>query len=103
MALEMLVLTVVLAANVGLALKARRLPSGGRRKSLVLFAAFHTGFFATIVGLLILGWLLIQSGKTNQEIADQLFISLATVKDHNHNIFRKCGVRNRLELSNLFR
>ena len=45
---------------------------------------------------------LIQAGKTNQEIADQLYISVATVKDHNHNIFRKCGTRNRLELANLF-
>jgi DNA-binding CsgD family transcriptional regulator len=45
---------------------------------------------------------LICAGKTNQEIADQLFISLATVKDHNHNIFRKTGVRNRVELANLF-
>ncbi len=45
---------------------------------------------------------LIQAGKTNQEIADILFISVATVKDHNHNLFRKCGVRNRLELANLF-
>jgi len=47
--------------------------------------------------------LLIQAGKTNQEIADELFISLATVKDHNNNLFRKCRVRNRVELSNLFR
>jgi len=46
---------------------------------------------------------LIQAGKTNQEIADDLFISVATVKDHNHNLFRKAGVRNRLELANLFR
>ena len=46
---------------------------------------------------------LIQAGKTNQEIADNLFISVATVKDHNHNLFRKTGVRNRLELANLFR
>jgi len=46
---------------------------------------------------------LIQAGRTNQEIADELFISVATVKDHNHNLFRKCGVRNRLELANLFR
>lgn len=47
--------------------------------------------------------LLIQAGKTNQEIADKLFISVATVKDHNNNLFRKCGVRNRVELANLFR
>ena len=46
---------------------------------------------------------LIQAGKTNQEIADELFISIATVKDHNHNLFNKAGVRNRLELANLFR
>ena len=38
----------------------------------------------------------------NQEIADKLFISVATVKDHNHNIFKKCGTRNRLELASLF-
>ena len=47
--------------------------------------------------------LLIQEGRTNKEIADQLFISIATVKDHNNNLFRKCGVRNRVELANLFR
>ena len=45
---------------------------------------------------------LIRAGKTNQEIADQLFISVATVKDHNYNVFRKTGVRNRVELANLF-
>jgi DNA-binding NarL/FixJ family response regulator len=46
---------------------------------------------------------LIGVGRSNQEIADRLFVSLATVKDHNHNIFRKTGVRSRLELANLFR
>ena len=46
---------------------------------------------------------LIQAGRTNQEIADQLFLSLATVKDYNNRLFRKCGVRNRVELANLFR
>lgn len=46
---------------------------------------------------------LIQAGKTNREIAESLFISVATVKDHNNNLFRKCGVRNRVELGNLFR
>jgi len=46
---------------------------------------------------------LVRAGRTNQEIADQLFISLPTVKDHNYNIFRKTGVRNRVELVNLFR
>jgi DNA-binding CsgD family transcriptional regulator len=46
---------------------------------------------------------LIGAGLSNQEVADRLFISLATVKDHNHHIFRKTGVRSRLELANLFR
>ena len=44
---------------------------------------------------------LICLGKTNQEIADQLFISLATVKDHNYVAFQKLGVRNRTELTRL--
>ena len=46
---------------------------------------------------------LICAGRTNQEIAEKLFISVATVKDHNYNTFRKTGVRNRVELTNLFR
>jgi DNA-binding CsgD family transcriptional regulator len=44
---------------------------------------------------------LICLGKTNQEIADQLFISLTTVKDHNYSTFQKLGVRNRTELTRL--
>jgi DNA-binding CsgD family transcriptional regulator len=46
---------------------------------------------------------LICAGRTNQEIAEKLFISVATVKDHNYNIFKKTGVRNRVELAGLFR
>lgn len=46
---------------------------------------------------------LIQAGKTNREIAAELFLSEATVKDYNNRLFRKCGVRNRVELANLFR
>ena len=45
---------------------------------------------------------LMRQGKTNREIAEALFISEATVKDHNNNLFRKCGVRNRVELVTLF-
>ncbi len=44
---------------------------------------------------------LICRGLTNQEIADALFISLKTVKDHNYRIFQKTGVRNRVELVQL--
>ena len=42
------------------------------------------------------------AGKTNQEIADVLYISLQTVKDHLRSVFRKSKVRNRVELCNLF-
>jgi len=45
--------------------------------------------------------LLVCQGLTNQEIADALFISLKTVKDHNYRIFQKTGVRNRVELAQL--
>ncbi len=41
-------------------------------------------------------------GKTNQEIAEELFISLQTVKDHTYNIFRKVNVRNRVQLTQVF-
>lgn len=44
---------------------------------------------------------LICKGRTNKEIADQLFISVTTVKDHNQAIFRKLGVRNRTEVTRL--
>ena len=42
-------------------------------------------------------------GKTNQAIADSLFITLQTVKDHIHHIYTKTGVRNRVQLTNLVR
>ena len=45
---------------------------------------------------------LICGGKKNREIADELFISLQTVKDHAYRIFKKTGVRNRVQLTNLF-
>ncbi len=42
------------------------------------------------------------SGKTNQQIADKLFITLQTVKDHTSNIYRKVEVKNRVQLTQLF-
>ncbi len=42
--------------------------------------------------------LLICRGKTNQQIADNLFISLQTVKDHTHRIYTKIGIRSRMQL-----
>jgi DNA-binding CsgD family transcriptional regulator len=46
---------------------------------------------------------LICQGKSNRQIEGELFISLQTVKDHVHSIFRKTGVKNRVQLTNLFR
>ena len=46
---------------------------------------------------------LIYEGKSNSEIAEELFISESTVKTHLYNIFRKAGVKNRIELSCLVR
>jgi len=40
---------------------------------------------------------LLASGARNQEIADQLFLSLRTVKFHVENLYRKLGVRTRTE------
>ena len=40
---------------------------------------------------------LLASGVRNQEIADQLFLSLRTVKFHIENLYRNLGVRTRTE------
>jgi predicted ATPase/DNA-binding CsgD family transcriptional regulator len=39
---------------------------------------------------------LLAEGLTNQEIADRLTLVVGTVKSHNHHIFSKMGVRNRV-------
>ncbi|NBH61762.1 DNA-binding response regulator [Anaerotruncus sp. 80] len=39
----------------------------------------------------------IYSGKTNTQIAEALFISESTVKAHVYNLFRKLGVKSRVE------
>jgi len=41
------------------------------------------------------------NGRSNQEIADKLFISLQTVKDHTSRIYSKTNVRNRMQLMTL--
>lgn len=46
---------------------------------------------------------LVVQGRSNKEIADLLFITLQTVKDHNSRIYRKLDVSNRVQLTNLFR
>lgn len=45
---------------------------------------------------------LICQGKTNKEIAERLFISPVTVRDHTSNIYRKTGVRSRTQLASNF-
>jgi DNA-binding CsgD family transcriptional regulator/streptogramin lyase len=44
---------------------------------------------------------LILEGARNKDIERKLFISASTVRNHIYNIYRKFGVRNRLELINL--
>ena len=46
---------------------------------------------------------LICQGKTNKEIAEELFITPLTVRDHISNIFRKVDVERRIQLANLFK
>jgi DNA-binding CsgD family transcriptional regulator len=46
---------------------------------------------------------LICEGRSNKEIASELYIAVKTVKDHNSRIFRKVGVRSRAELMRVFR
>ena len=43
--------------------------------------------------------LLVSKGYTNQEIADQLGVSLFTIKNHKKLLFRKINVKNSLELA----
>jgi PAS domain S-box-containing protein len=45
--------------------------------------------------------LLLARGLSNQEIADRLFISPGTVKNHIYNIYEKTKVKNRVELARL--
>jgi len=42
-------------------------------------------------------------GLTNNQISDKLFISLQTVKDHVYRIYKKTGVKNRVQLVNMIR
>lgn len=44
---------------------------------------------------------LILQGKTTQETADALFVSLSTVKTHIQHIYEKTGARNRAELAQI--
>jgi len=43
--------------------------------------------------------LTVARGRTNAEIADELYISLSTVKTHLASLMNKLGVRNRVEIA----
>lgn len=45
----------------------------------------------------------IYQGKTNQEIADKLFVTVQTIKDHTHRIYQKTEVKSRAQLTLLMR
>lgn len=45
----------------------------------------------------------IYKGKTNREIADKLFVTVQTVKDHTHRIYLKTNLRNRAQLTSFLR
>lgn len=45
---------------------------------------------------------LLASGKTNKEIAQELFVELSTVKTHINNIYRQLGVANRKEAVDIY-
>lgn len=46
---------------------------------------------------------LVLAGNSNREIANQVHISLETIKKHIYNVYKKIGVKNRLQLMNTFR
>lgn len=43
---------------------------------------------------------LLLQGKSNRDIGEKLFVSPRTVEAHIYNIYRKCSVKNKLELAN---
>jgi len=63
----------------------------------VLTDAFATGFGLTPREKEIINLLL--KGKNNREIGEKLFISPRTVETHIYNIYRKCSVKNKMELA----
>lgn len=46
---------------------------------------------------------IIAQGATNRDVADQLHLSLHTVKTHVHNAFAKLGISSRVQLAQLNR
>lgn len=73
----------------------------GRLRLLAHAQASHALGGMTARELELLG--LIEAGLSNAEIAAQLCIARATVKNHVHNILRKLGVESRVEAAALWR
>ena len=46
--------------------------------------------------------LMLLKGKSNREIADMMYVSPETIKTHLQNIYRKLGVKSRMEAALLF-
>jgi DNA-binding CsgD family transcriptional regulator len=46
--------------------------------------------------------LLLMAGKSNQEISDELFVSVQTVKNYLSKMYRKAGVNSRTQFMGLF-
>ncbi len=46
---------------------------------------------------------LVAGGLSNQEVADSLFVSLATIKTHLTHVFQKLDLHNRTQLVNTLR
>lgn len=74
--------------------------SGGQRKEIDIDRFFSSYSFSNreteIIKLLL-------QGKSKKEIEAELFISPHTVKNNIYNIYRKLGIRNRIEIINLLR
>nr|MBC7612604.1 response regulator transcription factor [Pseudopedobacter sp.] len=45
---------------------------------------------------------LIADGLKDQEIADQLFVTIATVKTHKQRIYRKLNINNKLQAAQIY-
>ncbi len=44
---------------------------------------------------------LLLRGSSNRDIGEKLFVSPRTIEAHIYNVYRKCGVKNKMELVNL--